>query len=649
VRAFIACLALASAASLGLASAALASSQFAAELDQLCSAQGRAPSNPAELARLASPPSGDCALCHAFDASLGEVPSDADVTAEGDAFLAGEIDVFCAPGNQPPVIEPIADVTAGIGQLILFPVHASDPEGDRVVLTVSGLPTGARFTVDGNSNGSFFWIPATGQRGTYIVTFTGADRGTPIRTTSVEVTFTIDGGNRPPVLDPIGPFDAVAGMPLEIPLSATDADGDALTFFVDPALEGASLVPGDPGTASFLWTPEASDVGNHSLTFSVSDGLWLDEETIVVTVGAVNAPPTLEPIGDRVVELGVTLEITLVATDIDQDLLTFSTEGLPEGAVLADFGDGTGLIEWTPDEVGVHIVTVTVTDDGTPQELASETFTIEAEAQPAALVLLSATWMRYESLVVSGEGAAPHAPVDVFDALSGALLGSTVADATGAFELVVEPAVVPCAVLASSDKNVSDPLDVEGAGMGCSSVPRARVHDVRWLCGIRWFYLLGDRAPAGARVRVYDAELGTLIGEVSADTHGRFFLGKRLDAVPERVEVGVEWGGIESMLDILTVKQPDRCGVVFRGGCDHDRDKDRGKSKGHDHDRDKDRGKSKGHDHDRDKDRGKSKGHDHDRDKDRGKSKGHDHDRDEDRGKSKSKSHDRDWKGSRGR
>ncbi len=77
---------------------------------------------------------------------------------------------------------------------------------------------------------------------------------------------------------------------------------------------GASITAG----GDFTWTPtEAQGPGVYTFDVEVTDGIATDFETITVTVGEVNVPPVLAPIGDQSVDELTELAFTATATDVD--------------------------------------------------------------------------------------------------------------------------------------------------------------------------------------------------------------------------------------------------------------------------------------------------------------------------------------------
>jgi hypothetical protein len=115
---------------------------------------------------------------------------------------------------------------------------------------------------------------------------------------------TVDDINCPPVLDPIGAKSVNEGELIEFTITATDPDGNDLTYAAGGLPAGASF---DPATQTFTWTPDYGEAGNYPVTFTVTDDATpplSDSEEVTITVGDVNRPPVLDPIGAKSVNEG---------------------------------------------------------------------------------------------------------------------------------------------------------------------------------------------------------------------------------------------------------------------------------------------------------------------------------------------------------
>jgi len=192
---------------------------------------------------------------------------------------------------------------------------------------------------------------------------------------SNEESTTIGSLNHPPVLNPIGSKSADEGTPLTFTVTASDPDGDNLTFSASNVPTGASF---NPSTRVFSWTPAFGDAGNYDVTFTVTDDgtpAESDSEVVTITVGNVNRPPVLDPIGSKSVAEGDPLSFTISASDPDGDALTFNASNLPLGAT---FDAVTRTFSWTPNygAAGNYNVQFTVTDNGSPAESDLEIVTI---------------------------------------------------------------------------------------------------------------------------------------------------------------------------------------------------------------------------------------------------------------------------------
>ena len=91
--------------------------------------------------------------------------------------------------------------------------------------------------------------------------------------------------NQPPILDPIGSQSAPPAQTLSLAVSASDPDGDPVVLGVGPLPlpTGAAF---DAVAGVFTFRPSAEQVGDHTLTFSASDGLETDSEAVTITVPA---------------------------------------------------------------------------------------------------------------------------------------------------------------------------------------------------------------------------------------------------------------------------------------------------------------------------------------------------------------------------
>ena len=91
--------------------------------------------------------------------------------------------------------------------------------------------------------------------------------------------------NSAPALNPVGDQTVALGTTLNFILTATDPEGDQLSYSIQPLPlpEGMTL---DGVSGAFRFKPNALQAGDFSITFLVSDGAATDVETIVLTVPA---------------------------------------------------------------------------------------------------------------------------------------------------------------------------------------------------------------------------------------------------------------------------------------------------------------------------------------------------------------------------
>jgi hypothetical protein len=87
-----------------------------------------------------------------------------------------------------------------------------------------------------------------------------------------------------PTLNPIGSQSVYETYTLSFSISASDPEGDDLTF---SALNLPGSATFDPDTRTFSWTPSSSQIGTYQITFVVTDTQsFSDSEMVTITVNA---------------------------------------------------------------------------------------------------------------------------------------------------------------------------------------------------------------------------------------------------------------------------------------------------------------------------------------------------------------------------
>lgn len=127
-----------------------------------------------------------------WSGDLTGAESPVEITIEGNTAITASFS-----DNQPPTFVPVDDQTVRVNQKVSFTVVATDPKGEKITLSVDGLPKGATFKDNGNGTGAFNWTPGVSDTGQYVVTFIASDgKGQG----SAAMTITV-GGN--PVVIPV--------------------------------------------------------------------------------------------------------------------------------------------------------------------------------------------------------------------------------------------------------------------------------------------------------------------------------------------------------------------------------------------------------------------------------------------------------------
>lgn len=190
--------------------------------------------------------------------------------------------------NNLPVIDEIVDITMNYAVPYDFDITANDLDTNPIVLTYSVTPTsGEAFTTfsdNGDGTANIAFTPAFEDQGTYDFTITATDSfdGESVETFTLEVNDNYDpeiAAFTNPVVDETNS--------LEFTISATDLDGDPITFSVTNLPGFATFLDNEDNTATFTFNPGFYDAGTYEIELLAEDDqtpAGSDTKTISLTV-----------------------------------------------------------------------------------------------------------------------------------------------------------------------------------------------------------------------------------------------------------------------------------------------------------------------------------------------------------------------------
>ncbi len=180
-----------------------------------------------------------------------------------------------------------------------------------------------------------------------------------------QIEFTAVGvANNFPIFTNLADQTVTEGSPLQFQVTAQDDDGDPISYEAHNLPPGASF---SSNSATFGWTPSASQQGEYQVTFIARDNRnGLDSETITITVNNNNNPPQITAFEPSQAKLdrvwGSVIRFSVDVSDADGDQLTYLWQlfgpFVPNGQLLStsqslDFD--TGSTEPATDSVRVIV------------------------------------------------------------------------------------------------------------------------------------------------------------------------------------------------------------------------------------------------------------------------------------------------------
>lgn len=136
--------------------------------------------------------------------------------------------------------------------------------------------------------------------------------------------------NQPPQFDAVANLVVMPGGYLEVPLTATDPDGDPVTFSIQ---SDVPLPTGKLQAASLVFLPRPGELGDYTFTLAASDGAA--ETTQEVMLNVVADPVTTTRVSGRILDVD---ETPLAGMQVEIGAVQGLTQS--DGSFTLDLGDG---------------------------------------------------------------------------------------------------------------------------------------------------------------------------------------------------------------------------------------------------------------------------------------------------------------------
>lgn len=257
--------------------------------------------------------------------------------------------------NSPPSFNAIAAITILEDDTTTVALSATDTNSDPLTFSIISSDSVLGASISG---ASVTLTPNANYNGSGTVTVQVSD-GTD--TDSATFNVNVTAVNDAPVLTGVGNQTMLEDTSVNISLSASDIESDALTYsLVTASSELNAVISGS--TLTVTVTPATNYNGVGAITLEVSDGALTDTETFNVTVQNNNDAPTITPLSDVAFHFDSSTTLTLSASDIDGDALTYSAVSANTGIVTTSVSGNQLTLTSVTNAIASTSVTVTVND-----------------------------------------------------------------------------------------------------------------------------------------------------------------------------------------------------------------------------------------------------------------------------------------------
>ena len=202
------------------------------------------------------------------------------------------VTITIAAINDAPVLSPIGNRSVNEGATSTITLSATDVDSsDLLNFSATGLPAFATLTNSGNRSASLTLAPNYSAAGSYPITVTITDNGTPLLSASETFTLTVVNVNAPPTANAGPDKNANGGTAVSLPGSGSDLDG-TISSYAWSQVNGSAVTLSGATTATASFTAPAV-TRTTTLTFQLTvtdNGGAKGSDQVVVTVVPTGKP-----------------------------------------------------------------------------------------------------------------------------------------------------------------------------------------------------------------------------------------------------------------------------------------------------------------------------------------------------------------------
>jgi hypothetical protein len=250
--------------------------------------------------------------------------------------------------DNDPAITSASSFSAAENQTSVGTASATDADGDTLTYSLSGTDASS-FSINSSTGViTFDSAPDYETKTSYSITVNVTD-GTNTDTQALTISVTNVNDNDPAITSGSS-FSAAENQTAVGTVSASDADGDSLTYSLSGTDASSFSINSSSGVITFDSAPDYETKTSYSITVNVTDGTNTDAQALTISVTNVNdISPVISSSATFSAAENQTSVGTVSASDAEGDSLTYSLSGTDASSFSINSSSGVITFDSAPD------------------------------------------------------------------------------------------------------------------------------------------------------------------------------------------------------------------------------------------------------------------------------------------------------------